>query len=40
MQINIMKEAPMRHIRLNYLIKELEIVTEPGISGNIGLTEV
>ena len=26
--------------KVNYLIKELEIVTEPGISGNIGLTEL
>ena len=26
--------------RINYLIKELEIVTEPGISGSIGLTEL
>ena len=26
--------------KVNYLIKELEIVTEPGISGSIGLTEL
>ena len=26
--------------KVNYLIKEIEIVTEPGISGSIGLTEV
>ena len=26
--------------KVNYLIKELEIVTEPGISGGIGLTEL
>ena len=26
--------------KINYLIKELEIVTEPGISGEIGLTEL
>ena len=26
--------------KVNYLIKEIEIMTEPGISGNIGLTEL
>ena len=26
--------------KVNYLIQEIEIVTEPGISGNIGLTEL
>ncbi len=26
--------------KVNYLIKELEIITEPGISGSIGLTEL
>ena len=26
--------------KVNYLIKEIEIITEPGISGNIGLTEL
>ena len=26
--------------KINYLIKEIEIVTEPGISGSIGLTEL
>ena len=26
--------------KVNYLIKELEIVTEPGISGSVGLTEL
>ena len=26
--------------KVNYLIKELEIVTEPGISGSIGLTDL
>ena len=26
--------------KVNYLIKEIEIVTEPGISGSIGLTEL